>query len=85
MTKRLLTTQDVRRITGWSTLKVRNLIASNKLRAINISCSDRPYWQIPVESLEALLSGDTQPTKSDVKQSTSRRQRIDANVPKVFA
>lgn len=81
----LLKTTDVRKRTGWSLLKIRTLCAQGKLKAINTSTSNRPYWNILPESLEALLNGTEQafaPKPVEVK--TTSRKRIDADVPKVF-
>ena len=79
----LLKTTDVRERTGWSLLKIRTLIQQGKLRAFNSSTSTRPYWNILPESLDALLNGSEQPVEPKPAKA-SRKQRIDANVPKVF-
>lgn len=79
----LLKTSDVQKITGWSPLKVRGLIESGKLKAINTSTGKRPLWEILPESLEAFLN----PNGSEPQQPESKRivrKRIDANVAKVF-
>lgn len=79
----LLKTTDVQQRTGWSLLKIRTLIQQGKLRAFNSSTSTRPYWNILPESLDALLHGSEQPVAPKPAK-TPRKQRIDANVPKVF-
>lgn len=52
----LLTTRDVSRRTGWSVAKVRQLIESGKLPAINTSTGNRPRWSIRQSDLEAFLT-----------------------------
>lgn len=79
----MMTTQEVRELTGWSLLKVRTLIEKGKLKAINTSTGRRPYWEIHPDSLEAFLN----PNGSEPQQPESKRivrKRIDANVAKVF-
>ncbi len=81
---RPLKTTDVRDRTGWSLLKIRTLIQQGKLKAVNTSTSDRPYWNILPESLEALLNGSGQVVAQKPTKTTVRNRRIDANVAKVF-
>lgn len=81
--KALLKTTDVRARTGWSLLKIRTLIQQGKLKAVNTSTSDRPYWNILPESLDALLNGSAQSVQPKPIKAV-RSQRIDASVPKVF-
>lgn len=81
----LLKTTDVRNKTGFSLLKIRTLIEQGKLKAINTSTKDRPYYNVTAEALDAFLRGvdqSTEPVPNIV--ATVRNQRIDANVPKVF-
>ena len=80
----ILKTTDVQNRTGWSLRKIRALIRLGKLKAFDSSTSDRPYWNILPESLDALLTG-VDPTKpSAVKPVRQSNRRIDADVPKVF-
>ncbi len=78
----LLSTKQVKLRTGWSMIKVRQLIEAGRLPAINISCGKRPFWQVTEEALQAFLNGATPPKPEPPK--VSRNRRIDANVPKVF-
>ena len=79
----ILKTTDVQKRTGWSLLKIRTLIQQGKLKAVNTSTSDRPYWNILQESLDAYLNG-TQSKAEPKPIKAGRTQRIDASVPKVF-
>lgn len=83
--KQYLTTVEAAKIAWVSPQKVRELIEAGKLPAVNIAVTDkRPRWSIRLCDLEAFLTPATV-TKSQAKsQAASRRQRIDANVPKVF-
>jgi hypothetical protein len=83
MSKRVLKTTDVKAQTDWSLLKIRTLIAQGKLKAFNSSTSDRPYWNILQESLDAML-GSSEQKAQPAQVASPRKQRIDANVPKVF-
>lgn len=79
---KVLSTNDVQKITGWSLVKIRTLIHQKKLVAINTSTGKRAMWGIPEESLRDFF---TPKTSASSEQKTSvRKQRIDANVPKVF-
>ena len=83
LNRALLKTSDVRARTGWSLLKIRTLIQQGKLKDVNSSTATRPYWNILPESLDALLHGSEQPVAPKPTK-TSRKQRIDVNVPKIF-
>jgi len=80
----LLTTQQVRERTGFSQLKVRQLIRCGKLAGIDTSVGGRPYYQVTEEALDNLLSGNQPPQVPKTKPLRSRNRRIDANVPKIF-
>lgn len=54
--EKLLTTQQVSEITGWSTAKVRLLIRQGKLPAIDSSTGGRPLWGIPTDQLSIFLT-----------------------------
>jgi excisionase family DNA binding protein len=79
----LLTTTEVQRRTGWSLPKIRALIESGKLPAINTSTGKRPFWQILDDALDACLRGET-PQQAKPTKPVAGRKRIDANVPKIF-
>lgn len=83
--KRFLTTIEAAQIAELSPQKIRELIEAGKLAAVDTSLgSKRPRWSIRRCDLEAFLT-PASVTKSQAKQATAaRRQRIDANVPKVF-
>jgi hypothetical protein len=80
---KVLSTTDVEKITGWSKVKIRTLIHQKKLDAINTSTGERPLWGIPEESLRDFLTPRSKVAQPEQIAST-RKQRIDANVPKVF-
>ncbi len=80
---KLLTTQQVRELTGWSQLKVRQLILCGKLAGIDTGVGRRSYWQVTDEALDRFLSGEPNKTK-EAKPVRKSNRRIDADVPKVF-
>ena len=53
---KLLTTQQVAEITGWSTAKIRLLIRQGKLPAINSSTGRRALWGIPADRLYMFIT-----------------------------
>ena len=79
----MLTTRQASNETGLSVNKLRALIESGKLPAVNSAASDRQArWLINREHLEAFLTPtNIAPRK---KPKPARRQRIDRNVPQVF-
>lgn len=78
---RILTPDDVSKLTGMSAQKVRALCATGRLGAVNTSLGKRPKWAIPEESLNEFFT----PAKArQEKAKAARRQAIDANVEKVF-
>jgi hypothetical protein len=83
--KPYLTTIEAGRIAGVTPQKIRTLIELGKLPAVDISTTNnRPRWSIRLVDLESFLTPPIV-AKADAKQqATSRRRRIDANVPKVF-
>ena len=83
--KQYLTTIEAAKIAELSPQKIRVLIESGRLPAVNTSIGDkRPRWSIRRCDLEAFLT-PASVVKQQAKQATAaRRQRIDAHVPKVF-
>jgi hypothetical protein len=82
--KQFLTTTEAGQLCGMTTLKVRMLCEQGRLPSINTTTATRPRWTIRRCDLDEFLTPDPV-KKTQGKQATeSRRQRIDANVPKVF-
>ena len=82
MTNTYLSTKQVSEETGWSVQKIRGLIHSGRLPAIDTSRGSRATFEIRRCDLEALLTPvNLRPAK--IRRTTSR-QRVDAGVPKVF-
>lgn len=54
--EKLLTTQQVAKITGWSTAKIRLLIRQGKLPAVNSSTGKRAHWGIPADQLYMFIT-----------------------------
>jgi len=83
--KQYLTTIEAAEIAGIAPQKIRVLIESGRLPAVDTSIGDkRPRWSIRRCDLEQFLT-PASVVKQQAKQATAaRRQRIDANVPKVF-
>ena len=78
----MLTTRQASNETGLSVNKLRALIESGKLPAVNSAASDRQArWLINREHLEAFLTPTNVPAP---KPKPARRQRVDRNVPKIF-
>lgn len=77
----LLSTRAVQEQTGFSLQKIQFLIRIGKLAAINTSAGKRPTWFVRQEDLDEMLTprNGKYPTNKPAK-----RQRIDANVEKVF-
>lgn len=55
-----LSTRQVAKSTGWSMEKVRQLIRTEKLPAINTSTGERPRWSVRIEDLEKFLTPQEQ-------------------------
>lgn len=56
MANEILTTGDVARQTGWTIAKVRQLVESGKLPAVDTSTGKRPRWSIRQCDLDAFLT-----------------------------
>ncbi|TWU10812.1 helix-turn-helix domain-containing protein [Allorhodopirellula heiligendammensis] len=83
--KQYLGTGEVAEIIGMSIQKVRALCESGRLPAVNTSAATRPRWTIRRCDLDEFMTPDCV-KKTQAKQAReSRRQRIDAHVPKVFS
>lgn len=82
--KQFLSTGDVATITGMTIQKIRTLCELGRLPAVNTSTTDRPRWTIRRVDLDAYLTPKSVAKAEAVKQSTARRQRIDANVERVY-
>ena len=81
---RILTPNDVAKMTGWSLPKIRTLCASGRLPAVNTSTTEaRPRWSIREEDLAEFFTPASK-REPATKAKTERRQRIDADVQKVF-
>ena len=80
----LLTTQQVRARTGFSQLKVRQLIQCGKLAGIDTGVGGRSYYQVTELALDNFLSGSAPAQSNKAKTTRTINSRIDANVPKVF-
>ncbi len=79
----LLTIKEVRKRTGFSELKIRSLIKSGRLLAVDTSTGERACWRIREEDLLEFLTPKSK-QEPQGKAKAARRQRIDAGVPKVF-
>jgi hypothetical protein len=75
MTSELLTTQDVAESTGWSIDKVRMLIKSKRLLAVNTSSGSRPTYAVRREALLDFLVS---------QKGSARKIKNTDNVPEVF-
>lgn len=84
MSIKLLTPPEVAKRTGWSRQKVRDLIAANRLPAINTSTKDRPRWFIRECDLEEFLTPTEKREKPSTPAKPAKRSRLDANVPQVL-
>ena len=83
--KKYLTSVDAAKIAGMTAQKIRVLIEAGKLPAVNISATNnRPRWSIRRCDLEAFLTPAAVAKAEAKRAGASRRQRIDAGVPKVF-
>ena len=59
-TERLLTLQEVAEFLKCSRGHVRNLIATGKLRAIDIALGPRHEWRVPENRLEGFMLAHTE-------------------------
>lgn len=83
--KQYLTTGEVASELGMTIQKVRKLCELGRLPATNTSTTDnRPRWTIRRVDLDAYLTPKSVAKKEAAKQSTARRQRIDAHVERVY-
>lgn len=83
--KTYLTTIEAAEIARKTPQTIRLLIEAGKIAAVNTGLGNkRPRWSIRRCDLEAFLTPNSV-TKAEARQvAAKRRQRIDANVPKVF-
>lgn len=81
VTFEIYTPPDVAKLLGWSTQHVRALIENGSLPAVNVSTKARPRWIIRRVDLEQFL---TPTAKQEQQKPKKTRQRIDADVAKVF-
>jgi hypothetical protein len=87
ITRPVLSTADIRRETGWTLNRIRTLIASGKLPAVNVSSgNERPMYAIRREDWLAFIQPSEVPKPSAVVTPAvkTERKRINANVPKRF-
>ena len=80
----LLTTKQVHERTGLSMPIIRELIRQKKLHGINAGVGKKFIFMVPEESLAAFLRGEVPDHAKDKATRKTTRQRLDANVPKVF-
>lgn len=82
-----LSTPEAAKIARFSKAKIRQLIVSGKLAAVDTSAGDkRPRWSIRLADLEAFLTPQSV-AKAEAKQSavsTARRQRIDSDCKRIY-
>lgn len=81
----LLTVKQVSERTGFSTLKVRSLIHSGRLLAVDTSPGAKACWRIREEDLTNFLTPDSVKERPAKRSKVESRKRIDADVPKVFS
>jgi hypothetical protein len=85
---RFLTVNQVAEILGWSRQQVLYRIRSGAIPAKNLSAGKRPTYLVDRDALESdwsKLKPQENEGNSTAKVKRHRRERIDANVPKVFA
>ncbi len=86
--ERFLTVNQVAEMLGWSRQQVLYRIRSGVIPAKNLSAGKRPTYLVDRDALESEW-GKSQHSKdvgdSQAKVTRRRRERIDANVPKVFS
>ena len=70
-----MTTRDIAERTGWSVDKVRMLIKSKRLQAVNTSSGSRPTYAVRREALYDFLVSQKGP---------ARKPKNADNVPEVF-
>jgi excisionase family DNA binding protein len=61
-----LSTREVSKLTGWHVAKVRRLIESGKLPAIDTSAGGRPRWAVLRSDLDQFLTPVRQEVTHDV-------------------
>lgn len=82
--KQYLGTGEVAEIIGMSIQKVRALCEQGKLPAVDTSAAKRPRWTIRRCDLDEFMTPASVKKTQAKRTSETRRQRIDANVPKIF-
>jgi hypothetical protein len=82
--KQYLSTGEAAKIACMTSQKIRLLCEQGKLPAVNTSTAIRPRWTIRRCDLEDFLTPSSVKASQAKSQAVSRRQRIDAHVPKVF-
>jgi excisionase family DNA binding protein len=83
--KAYLTTIEAAKVAALSPQKIRLLIESGRLPAVDTSVgSKRVRWSIRRVDLEQFLTPASVAKAAAKQVIAARRQRIDANVPKVF-
>jgi excisionase family DNA binding protein len=84
--KQYLTTIEAAKVAALSPHKIRQLIESGRLPAVDTSVGNkRPRWSIRRVDLERFLTPAIVAKAATKQTSAARHQRIDANVPKVFS
>lgn len=83
-TKQFLTTGNVACLLGMTVQKVRRLCEIGKLPAVDTSTTNRPRWMIRRVDLDAFLTPAPVRKAAPKAGRVTRRQRIDADVPKRF-
>jgi hypothetical protein len=84
--ERFLTVNQVAEMLGWSRQQVLYRIRSGLIPARNLSAGKRPTYLVDRDALESELGQQHSKVAGDSKAKVTRhrRERIDANVPKVF-
>lgn len=81
--REILTTSDIAQISGWTLQRVQRLCRSGQLPAKDISTGGKKARYVILRSeWEAFVRPDN--AVAQAKKPSTRRARIDANVPKVF-
>jgi hypothetical protein len=86
MSKKLLTTREVKARTGFSLVRIRTLIRKGKLKGENLSAGARPYFMVPEEAVDELLRGNVPPPpiETGAVEKAKRCKRIDTGVERIF-
>jgi|GEM_PF-971660 len=83
--KQYLSTGEVAAELGMTVQKVRQLCELGRLPAVNTSAAKRPRWTIRRCDLIAFMTPKSIKASEARAAKVTRRQRIDADVKKVFA